>query len=36
MRKGTECGIGFKDWVDAQEGDQVQCFEEKEEKRTLY
>ncbi|KAK5942878.1 translation initiation factor IF-2 [Knufia obscura] len=36
MRKGTECGMGFKDWDDAQEGDQVQCFEEKEEKRTLY
>jgi len=36
MRKGTECGLGFKDWDDAQEGDQVQCFEQKEEKRTLY
>ena len=36
MRKGTECGIGFADWEDAQEGDQVQCFEEKEEKRALY
>ncbi|KAK5094020.1 translation initiation factor IF-2 [Exophiala xenobiotica] len=36
MRKGTECGLGFKDWDDTQEGDQVRCFEEKEEKRTLY
>lgn len=36
MRKGTECGLGFKDWDGAQEGDQVQCFEEKEEARKLY
>lgn len=36
MRKGTECGMGFKDFEDVQEGDQVQCFEEKEEKRNLY
>lgn len=36
MRKGTECGVGFKDWEDMQEGDQVQCFEEKQEARTLY
>lgn len=36
MRKGTECGLGFKDWTDAQEGDQVQCFEQKEEARKLY
>lgn len=36
MRKGTECGLGFKDWTGAQEGDQVQCFEEKEEARKLY
>ena len=35
MRKGTECGMGFQDWENVQEGDQVQCFEEKEEKRTL-
>lgn len=36
MRKGTECGLGFKDWADAQEGDSVQCFEEKVEARKLY
>ena len=36
MRKGTECGMGFKDFDNVQEGDQIQCFEEKEEKRKLY
>lgn len=36
MRNGTECGMAFKEWEDFQEGDQVQCYEEVEEKRTLY
>ena len=36
MRKGTECGMGFQDWEDVREGDQVQSYEEKSEKRTLY
>lgn len=36
MRKGTECGLGFEDWDEFQEGDQIQCFEEHEEKRSLY
>lgn len=36
MRNGTECGIAFKEWEEFQEGDRVQCFEEVEEKRTLY
>ena len=36
MRKGTECGMGFQDWEDFQEGDQIQSYEEKSEKRTLY
>ncbi|KAK5070503.1 translation initiation factor IF-2 [Lithohypha guttulata] len=36
MRNGTECGVAFKDWEDVEEGDQVQCFEEVQEKRTLY
>ncbi|KAK5051013.1 hypothetical protein LTR84_003572 [Exophiala bonariae] len=35
MRKGTECGMAFEHWEDFQEGDQVQCFEEIKEKRTL-
>ncbi|KAI5287117.1 hypothetical protein KEM54_006229 [Ascosphaera aggregata] len=35
MRKGTECGIGFEGFVDFKEGDQVQTFEERIEKRTL-
>ncbi|PSK53951.1 Translation initiation factor IF-2 [Elsinoe australis] len=35
MRKGTECGIGFEDWTDAQEGDQIQTYEEISEKRAL-
>lgn len=34
MRKGTECGMAFaEDWMDFKEGDLVQCFEEKREKR---
>jgi len=35
MRKGTECGIAFEEWADAQSGDQIQIYEEFEEKRTL-
>lgn len=35
MRKGTECGIGLAEWEDFLEGDQIQCYEEKLEKRTL-
>ena len=33
MKKGTECGMGFKDWFDFRVGDQVQAYEQKEEKR---
>jgi translation initiation factor IF-2 len=36
MRKGTECGMGFQGWEDFQEGDQIQSFDEKYEKRPLY
>ncbi len=32
MRKGSECGIGFENWGDFQEGDQVQCYEEQKTK----
>jgi len=35
MRKGTECGIGFEEWDDAQEGDQIQTYEEITEKKSL-
>lgn len=35
MRKGTECGMGFDSWEDFQEGDVIQTYEEKEEKRKL-
>lgn len=35
MRKGTECGMAFENWDEFQEGDQIQCFEEIKEKRTL-
>lgn len=33
MKKGTECGMGFQDWFDFKVGDQVQSYEQKEEKR---
>jgi translation initiation factor IF-2 len=36
MRKGSECGMGFQGWEDFQEGDQIQSFDEKHEKRPLY
>ncbi|KAI9779628.1 MAG: hypothetical protein M1839_007293 [Geoglossum umbratile] len=35
MRKGGECGMGFENWDCFEVGDQVQCFEEVVEKRTL-
>ena len=35
MRKGSECGIGFEGWSNFQVGDQIQCYETKEEKRFL-
>lgn len=35
MRKGTDCGMGFNDWTAFQIGDQVQCYEEITERRTL-
>lgn len=35
MRKGSECGMGFDEWDDFQPGDQVQCYDETREKRTL-
>lgn len=35
MRKGTECGMSFENWVDFKVGDQVQTYEEITEKRAL-
>ncbi|MCJ1400227.1 hypothetical protein MMC11_003431 [Xylographa trunciseda] len=35
MRKGGECGMGFEGFSDFKAGDQVQCYEEKSEKRRL-
>jgi translation initiation factor IF-2 len=35
VRKGSECGIGFESWSDIEVGDQIQCYETKEEKRYL-
>ncbi|KAI9797867.1 MAG: hypothetical protein M1833_005067 [Piccolia ochrophora] len=35
MRKGTDCGMGFGEWEGFRPGDQVQCYEEKIEKRSL-
>jgi translation initiation factor IF-2 len=35
MKKGSECGLGFESWTDFLVGDQVQCYEEKVEKRYL-
>ena len=34
-RKGNECGMGFEKWTEFRVGDQVQCYEEKVEKRYL-
>lgn len=35
MRKGSECGMSFEGWSDFREGDWIQCYEEKVEKRSL-
>jgi len=35
MRKGNDCGLSFEGWGAFQVGDQVQCYEEKVEKRYL-
>jgi translation initiation factor IF-2 len=35
MKKGSECGIGFENWFEFQVGDQIQAYDEKEEKRYL-
>ncbi|KAL2072089.1 hypothetical protein VTL71DRAFT_11432 [Oculimacula yallundae] len=35
MKKGSECGMGFTNWFDFRVGDQIQSYEEKEEKRYL-
>ena len=35
VKKGVECGIGVKDYNDVQAGDQIECFERVEVKRTL-
>ncbi|RDL32582.1 Uncharacterized protein BP5553_09038 [Venustampulla echinocandica] len=35
MKKGSECGMGFDGWFDFQVGDQIQAYEQNEEKRYL-
>ncbi|KAL3463799.1 hypothetical protein BJX64DRAFT_287019 [Aspergillus heterothallicus] len=35
MRKDTECGIAFENWTGFAVGDQIQCYEEISEKRSL-
>ncbi|BBP46028.1 translation initiation factor IF-2 [Thiosulfatimonas sediminis] len=35
VRQGMECGIGVKDYNDVRVGDQIECFERIEVKRTL-
>jgi translation initiation factor IF-2 len=35
VRQGIECGIGVKDYNDVRAGDQIECFERIEVKRTL-
>ena len=35
MKKDSECGIGFKDWHGFEEGDKIQCYEEKSTPRVL-
>jgi translation initiation factor IF-2 len=35
VRSGTECGIGVKNYADVKIGDQIECFERIEVKRTL-
>ncbi|KAI9851953.1 MAG: hypothetical protein M1838_002242 [Thelocarpon superellum] len=34
-RKGGECGLGVEGWDEFQVGDQIQCYEEKIERRSL-
>lgn len=34
-RKGLECGMGFTDFTDFKEGDEIQCYEDVEIPRTL-
>jgi len=35
VRSGTECGIGVKNYKDVKPGDQIECFERSEVKRSL-
>ncbi|KAF4807013.1 Translation initiation factor IF-2 [Colletotrichum siamense] len=35
IRKGSECGISFDGFTDFQIGDQIQCYDEVKEKRSL-
>ena len=35
VREGTECGMGFENYNDIQEGDMMECFEVKQIKKTL-
>ena len=35
VREGTECGMGFENYNDIQEGDVMECFEVKEVARSL-
>lgn len=35
VQKGVECGIGVKDYNDVKVGDQIECYERVEVKRTL-
>lgn len=35
MKKGSECGISFEGWDDIRQGDQIQAYEETQEKRHL-
>jgi len=35
VREGFECGIGFENYSDIQEGDMIECFELREVARTL-
>ena len=35
VREGFECGMGFENYSDIQEGDMIECFELREVARTL-
>lgn len=35
VRAGTECGIGVKNYNDVKAGDQIECYERREVKRTI-